>query len=97
MGQCTSKHGRQKEGANAPAPTSCYIKRSSVDQHPIGIQEADTLPLYGTESTITRHFLDNQAGLSSTEDDNYSSDFCEEDDSFATANSSKSMIHATSR
>ena len=97
MGQCTSKHGRRNEGANAPALTSCNIKRNSVDQHPVGIQEADTLPLYGNESTISRHFVDNQVCLSSTEDDNYSSDFCEEDDSFATANSSKSMINATSR
>ena len=98
MGQCTSKY-EERKGASSFNPT--HIRRSLNDEH----QTSNTSNQNWNQTSVCTSpvknpslLLDNQVCLSSTEDDNYSSDFCEEEESYATANSSsRSMKNPISR
>ena len=98
MGQCTSKHGVRREGAN--------LKDGNDDQRNFTVKQQSSLdPEHKNvssnlnQSQIRNTFLGTQSALSSTEDNNYSSDFCEEEEeSFTTADSSsRSMRYPQSR
>ena len=97
MGQCTSKHGGRKEGVT----NLNDIRRNLVEEHQSSIIESKHLPqlaISTNPSQNTPFFVENQGCLSLTEEDTYSSDFCEEEESFTTANSSsRSMRNPTSR
>ena len=101
MGQCTSKHGIRKEGANAKdlddAKRNSAVVNQQTSTNPEGTK------LHSPSSNVkhsqnTNIFLGTQSALSSTEETTYSSDFCDEEDSFATADSSsRSMRYPQSR
>ena len=100
MGQCTSKHGVRKEGAKDPNDLQRNLVANLTST---ALQDNDTLLIpSGTidrnKTTIRGNFNGNQNRLSSLEEENqYSSDFCEEEEgSFTTADSSsRSMRYPT--
>ena len=100
MGQCTSKHGVRKEGAKDPNDLQRNLVANLTST---ALQDNDTLLIpSGTidrnKTTVRGNFNGNQNRLSSLEEENqYSSDFCEEEEgSFTTADSSsRSMRYPT--
>ena len=100
MGQCTSKHGVRKEGEiitqdlNEPQRNLVVKNQSCVPEDTrVKLSSANT-----GKSKNKHNFRGTQSALSSPEDTTYSSDFCEEEESFTTAdNSSRSMRYPPSR
>ena len=101
MGQCTSKHGVRREGANSndlnDDKRNLAVKHQSSSNP--GDKNVHSLSSNVNHSQNTNTFLGTQSALSSAEENNYSSDFCEEEEeSFTTADSSsRSMRYAQNR
>ena len=89
MGQCTSKHGVRKEGAGLKDLNDSKRNLSAINQQTSNVPE---------DKTTSKTLSSNLGALSSAEETNYSSDFCEEEESFTTADSSsRSMRYPPSR
>ena len=102
MGQCTSKHGVRKEGAIITQDLNEPNRNLAVKNQSCNPEDTTTKSLSAIatrESKNKQIFLGtHQSALSSPEETTYSSDFCEEEESFATVGtSSRSMRYPPSR
>ena len=101
MGQCTSKHGVRKEGEiitqdlNEPRRN---LGAKNQSYHPEDTTVKSLSAIEGKSKNKNLFLGAHQSALSSPEETTYSSDFCEEEESFATADtSSRSMRYPPSR
>ena len=102
MGQCTSKHGVRKEGAIITQDLNEPNRNLAVKNQSCNPEDTTTKSLsaiVARQSKNKQIFLGtHQSALSSPEETTYSSDFCEEEESFATVGtSSRSMRYPPSR
>ena len=101
MGQCTSKHGVRREGANSNDLNDDKRNLAVKQQSSCNPEDKNVHSLSSNvnQSQNRNTFLGTQSALSSAEENNYSSDFCEEEEeSFTTADSSsRSMRYPQNR